>query len=203
MFVNETDMLKHNVICKSSLINDYGFTDKLIKNYLPAPILKKNPYYRAHPMKVWTIETLMSLKDNSSFIKDYEQAQKRKATAKEGAKKGIATKEKKYISSMGKALTDIEVTVIPIAKVLHNAIISWEERNESVVSGTLDTATKERWMVNYIRHNLTVYDETLYYMPSKTGKKKAYSRYRNNVLDAIAKAYPKLKKECERQKGVK
>ncbi len=49
-----------------------------------------------------------------------------------------------------------------------------------------------RWMVNFIRHNLTRYDTKLDLWKGKTGISTEYPRFRNGVLSKIAE-------ECRRQ----
>ena len=62
-----------------------------------------------------------------------------------------------------------------------------------------DRDTVRRWMVNYIRHNLTRYDEFLYEARGRTGIRFAYPEYRCAVLEEIARVYPELQEECKRQ----
>ena len=59
--------------------------------------------------------------------------------------------------------------------------------------------TVKRWIVNYIRHKLTNYDENLYNLSGRVGCHKAYSEYRKAVLTKIASFYPKYSQECHGQ----
>lgn len=58
-----------------------------------------------------------------------------------------------------------------------------------------------RWTVNYIRHNLTEYDETLFGMSGKVGCREAYILDRYDILDKIAETYPQYRTVCQRQKA--
>lgn len=60
--------------------------------------------------------------------------------------------------------------------------------------------TMQRWIVNYIRHQLTLYDGVLRGFKGNAGTDEASSRFKNALLDQIAKYYPAYKDECERQK---
>jgi len=60
--------------------------------------------------------------------------------------------------------------------------------------------TMQRWIVNYIRHQLTYYDGVLRGFKGNAGIDEASSRFKNALLDQIAKYYPAYKEECERQK---
>jgi hypothetical protein len=55
-------------------------------------------------------------------------------------------------------------------------------------------------MVNYVRHNLTNYEEELYYMSGKVGCHEEYYFYKDAVLDRISETYPELEDACRRQK---
>jgi hypothetical protein len=54
-------------------------------------------------------------------------------------------------------------------------------------------------MVNYIRHNLTNYEDLLEELEGKVGKINAYIKLKNKILKKIAEVYPDLKDECYNQ----
>lgn len=56
----------------------------------------------------------------------------------------------------------------------------------------------EQWMVNYVRHELTQYDEVLIGIAGNIPG--GYFIFKSAVLDKIAAVYPFLKDECEKQK---
>jgi hypothetical protein len=58
---------------------------------------------------------------------------------------------------------------------------------------------RARITVNYLRHTLTNYERQLASVYGRTGAVDARSVIRRRILDAIARAYPALKAECERQ----
>lgn len=59
--------------------------------------------------------------------------------------------------------------------------------------------TLNRWCVNYIRHQLTTYDNELYNLIGKIGRDDAYENFKKAVLEKIAEKYPKYADECKRQ----
>jgi hypothetical protein len=67
-----------------------------------------------------------------------------------------------------------------------------------------ETASEDflmRISVNYLRHTLTPYDdELLDDLRGRVAKDEAAKRIRERALQAIAKAYPWLKNECDRQR---
>ncbi len=75
-----------------------------------------------------------------------------------------------------------------------------EDLKDTGIKKPNDISTLNRWIVNYIRHNLVDYDGMLYQLSGKTGKDKAYYVLKNAILDKIAEAYPTYADECSRQK---
>lgn len=56
----------------------------------------------------------------------------------------------------------------------------------------------EQWMVNYVRHELTGYDEAWMSLGGKVPG--GCAAVKHAVLDKIAEMYPFLREACERQK---
>ena len=63
----------------------------------------------------------------------------------------------------------------------------------------IDDYTLARWVVNYIRHHLVKYDQTIENLKGKIGKDKAYFVFKKAVLDKISSIYPQYAAECQRQ----
>lgn len=63
----------------------------------------------------------------------------------------------------------------------------------------IDDLTLERWVVNYIRHNLVEYDETVNSLKGKVEKDHAYFVFKKGILGKIAEVYPDYAEECKRQ----
>ena len=70
---------------------------------------------------------------------------------------------------------------------------------ENFTLRTPNEETLNRWVVNYIRHNLVNYDYTLGENREKVGKDEPYPAYKKAVLERIATVYPKYAAECKRQ----
>ena len=186
----------------TTLKKDYGLTDTLIQKLLPAPILKTNPIYKcAAPMKLWDKAEVERILETDEALQLIEQAEKRR----QSSKKGVETKRKRLEREMDEAITRIRVERIPCKTVMRNAIRDkedWDSYRERWDSDPRHAPMehKIRWAVNYIRHNLTEYDEELWDMRGKVGVLEQYLRYKLAVLDAIAATYPEYKSECEAQK---
>lgn len=76
---------KIEYITKSTLINTYGFTEQLIDEFLPSPVLKRNPHYACAPrMKLWDrnlVESVLQTSEcKAAFERLKEKRQKREAS---------------------------------------------------------------------------------------------------------------------------
>lgn len=183
-----------------------GFSEKLISELLPEPILKPNPTFKsAAPMKLWLIKDVEEAMSCTRFLEYQEKAKNRRA----GAKKAVLTKEAKLHKEVTNKIEQISVKQISLGELKNNTLSeksSWYEY-QSMLRGdydlgdpySADDSTIRRWEVNYIRHNLTEYDDSLYEMSGKVGCHKEYLRYKKAVLLKIGEAYPLLKSECNNQ----
>lgn len=188
-------------------IKSFGFTDKMIQEMLSTPVLKPNPIYKsASPMQLWKCEEVDSVMKSDDFLAHVEKSKARKS----GAKKAVETKRLKLQKEVDIKIQKILVEELPYKTLVQRTIQdkqSWYDYLNDLrgeysprIASDVDNKTKERWMVNYIRHNLTSYDDTLYDMSGKVGCHDEYKRYKNAVLDKIASVYPYLSKECIAQK---
>ena len=185
-----------------------GFSNSMIQQLLPKPILKQNPYYKsASPMKLWECDAVDTIIKSQDFIELKNQNVNRRL----GARKAVKTKQQKLHEEILNKINEIKVKRLSFEE-LQNRTIR-EKQNwydyQSYLRGncidysdaaTADSQTQYRWMVNYARHNLTSYDEILYAMSGKVGCHTEYHVYRDAVLDKIAQTYPELAYECEIQK---
>lgn len=170
---------------------------------LPKPILKDNPHYKcAAPMKLWEESAVKAVMETEEFKKKVAGSEKRK----EAAKKAVETKRENAELMLDDLLKSIRVERIDLKQLRHNAIAAkqfwydWNGRDDYRSAYDADEETVQRWMVNYVRHNLCNYDESLNDIFGKTGKTALYCRLKGTILDEIANTYPELACECEQQK---
>lgn len=187
-------------------LKSFGFTAKMIETMLSEPVLKDNPHYRcAAPMKLWLIAEVDAVMQTDAF----KEAVEKRANRRNGAQKAVETKKNKLHEQIQEQINRIAVTVLDMQTLRQQTIadkyewyaMSWDYYGTISDVANADKATMQRWMVNYVRHNLMEYDDTLYEMSGKVGYRDEYYVYKYAVLDKIADAYPKLKGECHRQKN--
>ena len=187
-------------------VKGMGFTPKMIEQLLPEPKLCDNPHYsKAAPMKLWSEEIVLKAMQTEEFKTLSEEHKKRKAHAQ----KAVETKKAKTKEFTQDLISKITVTVLDDATLRRLTLkekqswydyqASWRDRDYANNAYTADEVTVTRWIVNYIRHNLVDYDESLYSLKGKVGKYDAYEEYKEVVLEKIAKTYPKYADECQKQ----
>ena len=181
-----------------------GFTKSMIANLLPDPILRDNPRYKsAAPMKLWKKADVLDVMGTEAFQAEAAKAARRKA----GASKGVETKRENARVLADELISAIHVQRIDLDELREMTLEAqqdWYDFCERGEIGDPDHETVERWMVNYIRHNLCEYDNSLYvlFRPGKMANKDMlYPKVKIETLTKIAQVYPELAGECKKQAG--
>ena len=181
-------------------LKERGWSDALIEQLLPPPIVCRNPYYRKMNMYLWKEYDVLEAEKQPEFTAHL----KRRSVHQKRAQAAVRTKNRKMQERLTDAIARIRVEEVDYAQVVNDAVDAkqnWYDMTgqyDRRVRGA-DQKTIERWTVNYIRHNLTTYDSFLYSAKGKTGISFAYPLYRRAVLEKIAEVYPWLFGECTRQ----
>ena len=144
-------------ITQSEILSDYNWTKTMVAKFLPEPILKCNPrYHSAAPMKLWDRNTVLAAMETEDFQKAHQKAEKRRLAGK----KATQARTDKTSRLIDEKIAEISVIVCEDGDLEQRVIDDKCERN-MFFSYDYDEATMLRWKVNYIRHNLTSYDEVL------------------------------------------
>lgn len=180
-----------------------GWSPKLIETCLGDPDqTARNPVYprKAPPMKLWDrarVEVAEKLPEFLAY-----QAKRAKASARS---KAVAQRKRQELLSRVDAV-DIQVTRWPLPKLYRAAISQWEqmgtERGEYGRWGAdADDATKNRWAVNYVRHNLVRAGSGQRFplLHGQTGISQAEALLEHKIYEAIAEVYPELASEAFHQ----
>ena len=183
---------------KTTLLNR-GWTEKSINEILPPPKLVKNPHYKcSYPMQLWEAQ-IVSYRERTNRFKKYAE---KKAKRQEASRKAIATKTEKTIALLPNFSLEVErVSLEDLRQWTLNAKWYWYMDTEQYErADSVDFADEEtilRWEINFIRHNLSNYDDELEKLYGKVGKDMVYSKYRNQLMNKIFEVYPELKEKCE------
>lgn len=184
---------------KSSLL-DRGWTEKTINELLPPPKLVDNPYYKcAGKMKLWE-QKIVKQRERT---KKFKESAEKKAKRRESSLKAVATKKEKTMSLLPTLSLEVErIELEDLRKYTLNAKWNWymftEQDWKADSVDFADDETVLRWELNYIRHNLSNYDNELEKLYGKVGKDTVYSKYRNQLMNKIFEVYPELKEEVEK-----
>jgi hypothetical protein len=177
-----------------------GWTNGLINRFLGEPdATRRSPFYRrGSPIKLYEASRVQEVETSPQFAEAI-----RKATVKSKAASQAAQRRADSLLAVVKAI-EITVRRIDLQTLRREAIKEWEanklEGGRFDADGQeADEATVRRWMVNYARHRLTVYDAIIEGLYAKVGKQQAYKLLKARTLQAIATAYPELANECRAQ----
>lgn len=194
-------MEEEKLITQSTVLS-MGFTKSMIDKLLPAPTLKDNPRYKcAAPMKLWKEVDVLAAMETDVFREAAAKAERRKAAAS----KGVATKRKNAEVLAEELISAIHVQRIELPELEKLALASQQRWYDFRGRGEIvnpDEEDVQRWMVNYIRHELCEYDGSLYtlFRPGKMADKdKLYPKVKRETLAKIAQVYPELAEECKKQ----
>ena len=188
-----------DTINKAKLI-ERGWTSAGIKKFLGDPDeTKQNPFYRvASPMCLYKLERVKDAELKEEFIK----FQAKSACRKEKAKQVVLVKKDKLQNIV--KTWEPSIKKYPITWVRKAAIEAYNERQLDVMSDKCaslkdDPLFLNRITVNFIRHEITSYDDLLHKLHGKVGKLQAIDMVREKVYECICNNYPDLIEECKRQ----
>lgn len=189
---------KEQLISQTTVLS-MGFTKSMIDKLLPPPILKRNPHYASSsPMKLWREDDVRSVMETQKFLTMAAKSAARKAASA----KAVETKRQKAELLTDELIKNIKVRRWNMAVLERKTLDDKELRNLEHGNYDMpmpDTKTLERWMVNFIRHNLCEYDDSLEELFGLVGKDELYQRLKSETLAKIAEVYPELEAECKRQ----
>lgn len=178
-----------------------GFTKKLIEEHLHEPLLKDNPHYRMGPkMKLYLAKDVEKFMKTDIFL-NYQESRKNRVNA--AIKNANKRREEnyRYIDDKISQITVKRVPLDELERLTIEAKVDWIlwTRDDFYGFDDLSDETLARWMINYIRHNLTNYDEILDNIKGKFGVEEAYIKYKKILMLKIKEVYPELFIETKEQ----
>lgn len=178
-----------------------GFTKKLIEEHLHEPLLKDNPHYRMGPkMKLYLAKDVEKFMKTDIFL-NYQESRKNRVNA--AIKNANKRREEnyRYIDDEISQITVKRVPLDELERLTIEAKVDWIlwTRDDFYGFDDLSDETLARWMINYIRHNLTNYDEILDNIKGKFGVEEAYIKYKKILMLKIKEVYPELFIETKEQ----
>lgn len=186
-------------------LRERGWTPAMVRDLLGDPdALCKNPVYRtAAPMRLWSLDRVARMEGDPEFERRRALAQRRSAASSRAA----ARRRDELLAEVAQVpvgvpkLTRDRLTRQACAHYNNFRSGRWDYDDDEFTPATLDSdpAFLERITVNYLRHELTNYEEQLWALFGRVGRNEAEELVRERVYRAIAEAYPELAAECDRQ----
>ena len=182
-----------------SAIMERGWTKSMIDKLLPAPERVKNPTYGGF-YKLWPLEQVEAAEKTEAFSAAKAKADKRRASAK----KTVQHQKERLHDELTRFAQSAKIEVLPRETLERLAIEHQEDRraargNYAPIDYNISDKTIDRWVVNYIRHQLVDYDQALWSARGKAGIASEYATFKRAILAKIAKVYPSYAAECRRQ----
>lgn len=181
-------------------ILERGWTKGMIGRLLPEPTLARNKYCRQHPIKLWEERVVEEIEKT----KEFREATEKVKNLRSGGYKAASTRREALEKDFEAAKQAISIPLIEDATL--RQWVCQSKREYNVERGWFEShpedapeETMQRWVVNFIRHNLVSYDYTLYVNKGRVGIKECYTDYKNTILMKIAEVYPQYADECKRQ----
>lgn len=189
----------------ASKIKERGWTDTMINRFLGEPDQRKtNPHYRSGPpMRLFALARIEATEQRPDVNEQIAKTLARRPARKAAARKAVETKTAQLLREVEEMA--VEVEVLPAKEARRLAIESyndWQFERGDSDNFAFEASCPDfldRITVNFVRHELTEYDESLEETAGRVGVNVAVSIIREKVYGAIAAAYPHLRKECEKQ----
>ena len=168
-----------------------GWTDGLINRFLLEPDeTAVNPHYKSGPpRKLYLLKRVEKVERSKKFIAAKEEAAKRQASSAVG----VETKRRKMEQYLETVV--IEVPFIKRVELRRLALEHWNAIRDYDWEAGESPTWLDKITVNYLRHQLTRYEEELDAIAGKVALRDAYLTLSQKVFDAISDAYPDLEAE--------
>ncbi|MEV0227055.1 hypothetical protein [Streptomyces sp. NPDC050704] len=192
-----------------------GWTDGIVRRLLGVPDrLGPDPRFRSAPWtRMYRVERVEAVERSAEFRSAAAFAARRSGAVRKAAdRRGRESLDRRRREAvhrrrevLGRILAQpIDVPRMETGKLARRAVEHRESVEHRVRPAAEDTdrASLDHWMVDFLRHRLSHYDELLEGLPRRggqLGRSRAVALLRRRIYAAIAEAYPGLAEECERQ----
>ncbi|GAA1988949.1 hypothetical protein [Catenulispora subtropica] len=171
-----------------------GWTAAMIRDFLGRPdATAPNPrFHNAPPTPLFARTRIDAAERTRKFAERRDLAARRSASGKAAARR----RRMEMLRLM--AAEDISIPHLDPA-VLEARAVRHRDARARVGGASVDRKTLNRWKVNYLRQHLTRYDPMIEGLFGRIGRADAERSLLRRTFEAIAKAYPDLHDECQRQ----
>lgn len=175
-----------------------GWTPAMVRRLLgKEDAQRRNPCYRgAAPQRLYGRARVLTAEGSLDF-----EAARAKGAVRAERSRAIAERKKTLLLE---EIAQLKIHIRPMdPQTLHKRAVGHYHRRQlerlDYDPGNPQGQMLDRLCVNFVRHELTRYDEHLAELFGRIGKEAAVFAIREKVYGAIAAAYPYLAAECQRQ----
>jgi hypothetical protein len=162
-----------------------GWTDALIAEFLGEPdAFATNPHYRTGPkMRLYDLSRVLEAEKREDFIARRAAILAKRPTRRKAA----AAVSSRKLATLFAWVDNLNIVIpsMPLERLYSLAL------GRRVVEG-LDNNYVARKCANYLRHEVTSYDDLLLHTFGQTGTEEACTRLRQRIQGKICEAYPSL-----------
>lgn len=195
-------MAKEKIYTKTALKREFGLTDKCL-TYLPPADKIWYGRYKSQRYPAWSESLIQNFLAQDEVQLLLVMATKRRAKRQQAAQKAVATKTNALLVE----LADIKVQVERLPKkklkrLTQASLDDWYMYRELNYHSYDEFAYHEAtdWdIVNYIRHNLTNYDDELTRLANRVGRQEGFKLISRKIYAEILKVYPEYRTTIEKQ----
>lgn len=185
-------------------VRERGWTMGMIKRFLGEPVATvPNRRNRSSVVKLYDLAHVEQVEKSDAWKEAKKVAEKRQQSALWGVVQKIERIKEKVTNE------PIQVPIMSLEELRTRAIEHynrrlderawWSRDVKDPATANSDPAFLTRIEVNFIRHELTRYEELLDSTASRVGTRTANTIITRRIFEAIAQAYPHLQAECDRQ----
>lgn len=200
------DGRKRIFVHKSALINEYGWTHSLIRRFLPTPDkYGRNRHNRKRKSSLYFIDKVNRIQ----MTREFDSALHDTKMRRKGCAKAIETKRQRLAEGVRHLVVQVQFLEHDILVEKACEYLSEKIENDSSLRSfiippvnpkKLDKDFLDCILVDYIRHGLTTFSGGFGQLRGKPIKGlNVHERKKEKALGEIAKAYPFLSQECDRQ----
>ena len=203
-------------LTKTQLKKRPGWNDARIEKFLGEPDFHTDNSYRKYVQTSWYMMSRIKKAERyKTFQKEAARAIAQHETRRKVAQKAADKRREKTLAEVRESLQDVKIRKrfrrLKEYQLQRLAVDHYNDFQEyramergrwdyspATIEGSSE-AFMERIVVNFLRHEATNYDESLFAQYKKTGKLEAISLIRSHIYQIIATEYPFLAEECARQ----
>lgn len=177
-----------------------GWTATMIRAFLDKPDREApNPHYRsAAPMKLYFLWRIEAIEATTEWAISSVKASTISALAKKAAESRRCDLLDE-INRLSVSIPQLSRKELVFRACKHYNAYALERDKDSRADSDSDKAFLDRITVNYLRHEMSIYEDSLDQVYGRIGAEAARGNIRMKVYEAIAETYPELAEECTRQ----